>query len=543
MGAYLMDAAKYIGAGLVFLAAYFVSLEVILRRKKRRITWVERGALMVLGVYLVIIFSVTVSPVYGFSGKINPDQINLIPGQVFRGASVNNLNLIGNFVMFLPLGFLLPVVSKRFRVLWKTMLGGAGLSILIEFSQLWNGRGTDIDDVILNTMGSVVGYAIALLALEHFEVLRTTTGISKRIGKECEKRDQGVVFALVAVMYLSVIGSGFWQRYELLTEDDSANIMAENEGSREENGQASSETQGSDTKATESEETASVSANAITNSLSGIDSASLEATNVCVASVKDGGELFGKNETAQIAPASTTKMLTALTVVEYCELDEEVTVGEELSFVAADASVAGLWQGAETDVETLLEGLLLPSGNDAAYALAAYTGRKIAGDNSLSCEDAVERFVEQMNEKAQKIGATNSHFVRPDGYDESGQYTTAADLAVIAREFLSSREQDGILGQIVAMPRARACFADGTDFTWENSNQLLQQDGMFYDPEAIGLKTGSSSAAGKCLVSAVNFNDSIYIVVVMGDQTDEGRYIDTLSIYNQIRQSNMDETR
>lgn len=258
------------------------------------------------------------------------------------------------------------------------------------------------------------------------------------------------------------------------------------------------------------------------------------ASNVCMINATTEQEIFSINKDEKIAPASTAKMLTALTTIAYCEPGEEVTVGEEIKLIAADASRAYLREGNKLTIKQLLEGLLLPSGNDAAYVLAVYTGRKIAKNIELPVNDAVTVFVDKMNENAIVFGADNSNFLRPDGYDVTGQYTTAYDLACIALNFIKSDYSDYILSDIVKETSVRECFSDGTDVTWRNTNELINPASKFYYKDAVGLKTGSSDEAGKCLVSAAYFNNSLYIAVVMGD-TEEGRFQDSIKLFDVLK--------
>lgn len=112
--------------------------------------------------------------------------------------------------------------------------------------------------------------------------------------------------------------------------------------------------------------------------------------------------IYEKESQKQIAPASTTKMLTALTAVDYCSMEEVVTVGEEIGLIPSDSSRAWLSAGNQLTFKQLLVAMLLPSGNDAAYTIAVHTGRKIEQDISLPIEDAVSSFTEAMNKRPGK---------------------------------------------------------------------------------------------------------------------------------------------
>lgn len=260
-------------------------------------------------------------------------------------------------------------------------------------------------------------------------------------------------------------------------------------------------------------------------------SVDVTAENAIVVEADTNLVLYQKNGTAQIAPASTAKMIMALTALDVCSAEDNVTVGAEIEMMPADSSRAYLNQGDTLTVHQLLTALLLPSGNDAAYSLAVYTGKKIAGDNSLSNERAVEVFMDAVNEKARELGAKNSNFVVPDGYDAEGQYTTAYDLAIIAKACLDNLD----IAEIMAKEKSYERWAGGREVTYRNTNKLLDGSSPFYYPEAIGIKTGTSSLSGASLVSAAVINDKTYISVVMGASTEDSRFQDSIAIYDAVK--------
>ena len=240
--------------------------------------------------------------------------------------------------------------------------------------------------------------------------------------------------------------------------------------------------------------------------------------------------LYQKNGTDRIAPASTAKMITALTVLEYCSPEDEMRVGAEIEMIHSDSSTAWLMKGDTLTVRQLLIALMLPSGNDAAYTLAVNTGKTIAGDNSLSNQQAIQIFMDKVNEKAKAIGVTDSNFVVPDGYDAEGQYTTAYDLAIIAKACL----ENPIISEIVASNTSYERWPNGREVTYNNSNELLDPNSPYYRPEVIGLKTGTSSLGGACVVSAAVIDGETYICVVMGS-TKESRFQDSVDILDKIK--------
>ena len=249
------------------------------------------------------------------------------------------------------------------------------------------------------------------------------------------------------------------------------------------------------------------------------------APNAYVLDAQTGNVIYDKNGENPIAPASTAKMLTALTVLEYCLPEEVVAVGSELDKVPADSSRAWLQYNDRMTVRQLIEALLLPSGNDAAYTAAVYAGQKISGEQ-ISIDEAVQVFMEAMNTKATEAGAVSSYFVRPDGYDIEGQYTTAKDLALIGKKFL----ENPILMEISGIYSVRETFENGKNMTFTNTNELINPKSTYYYSPAIGIKTGNSANAGSGLVSAAVINNTTYICVVMGG-TPDGRYQDSLNVF------------
>ncbi|MDR2360637.1 MAG: D-alanyl-D-alanine carboxypeptidase [Oscillospiraceae bacterium] len=258
-------------------------------------------------------------------------------------------------------------------------------------------------------------------------------------------------------------------------------------------------------------------------------SVDITATNSYVLNVDSNSIIYQKSSDEHIAPASTAKMLTALTVLEICSPDDMFTVGSEIDLIASDSSTAWLNHGDKLTVKQLLVALLVPSGNDAAYVLAVNAGRKIAGDDNLATGQAIKAFMGAMNKKAKEVGATSSNFVTPDGYDAQGQYTTAFDLAQIAKECL----RHDVLLKIMGSYKINDTWANGREVTYLNTNELIDPNSQYYYSGATGLKTGNSGSSGSCLVSAAVINGTTYICVVMGASA-ETRFSDSLTIWAEI---------
>lgn len=230
-----------------------------------------------------------------------------------------------------------------------------------------------------------------------------------------------------------------------------------------------------------------------------------------------------------LAPASLTKLLTAYTALQCMDIDQVVTVGEEITWIDPDSSRAWIEQGQELTVEMLIQGMLLPSGNDAAYTLAVAGGLVLAEDPELDRRQAYNLFVDEMNGQARALGMKHSHFMNPDGIDEEGHYTTVNDLRILSQAVMG----DPLIMKYAGMAKAEVVLASGEAITWTNSNRLLHPDQEeYYTPQAIGLKTGSTDDAGKCLISVFERPDGSHLIIgVLGSLDDHSRYTDTLLLY------------
>ena len=233
----------------------------------------------------------------------------------------------------------------------------------------------------------------------------------------------------------------------------------------------------------------------------------------------------------RIYPASVTKLFTAYVALQYLDADATILVGDALSMVVPGSSVAGIKKGDNISVAKLVEGMLLPSGNDAAYVLAVEVGRMIAGDNSLHASLAAQKFVDRMNELAREEGLTGTHFANPDGIHKDDHYTTPADLVKMAQLVL---QEEAIL-QYATVSADPAPFGEGVERdAWKNTNALVDKESVYYCPLAIGLKTGQTPRAGSCLLSAFRYNDTTVIIGVFGCPKEEDRFEDTLQLLNDL---------
>ena len=235
--------------------------------------------------------------------------------------------------------------------------------------------------------------------------------------------------------------------------------------------------------------------------------------------------LYYKAAVESTFSASTVKLLTSLVALDWCKIEEEVTVGDEITMIAPDSTRAYLRKGQVLTLKNLLEGMLLPSGNDAAYATAAYVGRKSLRNQSATKEEAIKEFARLMNQKAKELGVKNSCFKTPDGYDAIGQYTTAYDMGMIG---IAAAKNESILA-VSKKSSARNIFVSGEDVTWNNTNKLISKYSGEYYSCAIGLKTGTSTMAGRCLIAAAR-KDGKKVVCVIMDSSAAGRWEDAITL-------------
>lgn len=233
----------------------------------------------------------------------------------------------------------------------------------------------------------------------------------------------------------------------------------------------------------------------------------------------------------RLYPASVTKLWTVLVALNYLLPDTPVSVGDEVLLIAADSSKAGIKKGMRTSVEGLVYAMLLPSGNDAAYALAAACGRAIVGQDDLSGRRAVDVFVERMNEHAAREGLTGSHFTNPDGYHDNDHYTTLADMIKIAKMSVESE----LMVRICSISAVDLKVESGETLSLKNSNLLVNENSKYYLPEAIGLKTGYTKRAGYCLISAARIDGRLIITAVFDSESVFSRFDDATVLFDAVK--------
>ncbi|MBN6111040.1 D-alanyl-D-alanine carboxypeptidase family protein [Xanthomonas bonasiae] len=228
-----------------------------------------------------------------------------------------------------------------------------------------------------------------------------------------------------------------------------------------------------------------------------------------------GQVLAGENEHVRVAPASITKVMTSYVIAAELKLgkikrDDQVMLSERAwreGGAGTDGSYSGFPVNQTARLEDMEKGMAIQSGNDAAIALAEHA----AGSE--------EAFASLMNNYAEKLGMTGSHFVNAHGLSAEGHYTTAYDLALLGRAMVRDYPETYAYNKIKE-------FKVG-DITQQNRNLLLWRD-----PSVDGIKTGHTSEAGYCLLSSAQRGDQRLIAVVMGDSSEKQRAEDSLALLN-----------
>ncbi len=242
--------------------------------------------------------------------------------------------------------------------------------------------------------------------------------------------------------------------------------------------------------------------------------------------VKADEVLFAKNADEKCYPASTTKIVTASVLLDNVAEDFKFTAGDELDMVNAGSSLAYLNKGSILSRDMIIDALMLPSGNDAAYTVAANVGRIIGGNDDMSTEMAVKTFVDEMNKTARYIGMENTHFANPDGFHDDDHYTTVHDML---KATLYAMTKPEIMAS-AAKPNEYTVFESGEEVSWENSNRLIQEYSDIYYMYATGMKTGMTDQSGYCVVATARRFDHDVICIVFGASASDIRWNDTIAL-------------
>lgn len=260
----------------------------------------------------------------------------------------------------------------------------------------------------------------------------------------------------------------------------------------------------------------------VTDSQDGDTSMNAEAG--ALFNVTDRSVVYSKNAFERLYPASTTKVMTAIIALEEGNLSDQVTVTEDAVITEAGASLCGIKPGDVITMQDLLYGLMMPSGNDAANAIAVHM------------YGSIDAFADRMNVRARELGATGTHFMNPSGLTDENHYTTAYDLYLMFNEAMKLP----LFREIIAEDSYTANYQNGAgeavSKTWTVGNWY--QKGERETPAGVsvlGGKTGTTQAAGYCLIMASNDSqDKEYISVVLKSDSRPSLYDNMTNIISKI---------
>lgn len=250
--------------------------------------------------------------------------------------------------------------------------------------------------------------------------------------------------------------------------------------------------------------------------------------------------LYQRNNNSVARPASTTKIITALAALQHTSLDTVVTIGDELDLMneGSDPGTAGLHKGEKWTIRQLLYAMLLPSGNDAAYSVGAGAVRSIPGNENKPIREIMEIFRGWMNDVKDQVGAKDSHFMVPDGnsyyknggWDErlTDHYVTSDDMIKFAKLAFN---YPGI-ALVTSTYNIKFTTVSGQQAVYSNTNQLLRIGSQYYYPYAVGMKTGTTTPAGSCLIAGAEKDGRFIIVSILKNY--DSRFYNAKKIFETV---------
>ena len=250
----------------------------------------------------------------------------------------------------------------------------------------------------------------------------------------------------------------------------------------------------------------------------------VDSTAAILVEESTGKILYEKNAYEKMYPASTTKILTAILVLENCNLNEMATVSHNAVYSLPSGYVtAPLVEGEKISIGDLMYALMLKSANDAAIVLAEHVG------------GSVEEFSDMMNQKATEIGCKNTHFLNPNGMHDDNHYTTAYDLYVMANYAMKNETFKKYVNTTTyTLPTTNKYSKN--DRICLTTNDFLKKNSKYYNENVIGIKTGTTAEAKNCLVSAAKKDGVELISVVLHSGTNSqglsARYVDTQAMFD-----------
>lgn len=251
-----------------------------------------------------------------------------------------------------------------------------------------------------------------------------------------------------------------------------------------------------------------------------INNLNITSPSALLMDLNTGKVLYEKNIDKKMYPASTTKVMTAIVVLEHCELSDIATVSKNaVTSITGGYVTANLKVDEELTIEQLLYTLMVGSSNDAAIVLAEH----VSGSTS--------EFAVLMNEKAKEIGCTSTNFVNPNGVHDENHYTTAYDLALIAKYGLKNETFKKLVStRVYRLPVTNKYTRN--DRLFSTTNDLINKNSSHYYKEATGVKTGFTTPAGNCLIASASKNNLNFLTVVLGSESSDNRYLDTRTLFD-----------
>lgn len=257
---------------------------------------------------------------------------------------------------------------------------------------------------------------------------------------------------------------------------------------------------------------------------------------VSIYSVKEQRIVYDKQGDFDCFPASITKVMNALTALKYASIDLECVIGEEQDIMwrSPEPSLAHVKRGEKWKLGDLLYASLLPSGNDAAYAIGYNVINSMEEYKGLTVQEKCDAFAHLMNEYALELGCKNTHFVTLDGNDYVDKrlvnhLTTTNDLCLIFNEVLKNEE----LVKVISTYEKEIEINDEL-YKFQNGNDLINPKNDNYNKDVIGGKTGMTCPANYCLGSIGKNSDNgeVYIVICCYSYVNNNKYVDSNKIYN-----------
>lgn len=245
----------------------------------------------------------------------------------------------------------------------------------------------------------------------------------------------------------------------------------------------------------------------------------IDANAAMMIEVKTGKVIYEKDIEEQNYPASITKILTAIIVIENCDLNETATVSSKaLSNIPSAYVTAPVFVDEQMRIEDLLYALMLKSANDAAFVLAEHVG------------GSTEGFADMMNKKAEEIGCKKSHFVNPNGMHDDNHYTSAYDMYLISKYAMQNETFRKIVStNEYTLPITNRYKQE--DRVMKNTNYFLNPNSKFYNEKVKGIKTGTTNQAGNCLVTDIEENGMEFITVLLGAKTSDSKFTETQKLF------------